>query len=934
MKRHKRWILLFFCLLFGFQMLYALTPVAYAASYPLREVEGAPRHLSKGYEEKVFEESVGNGISFSHRQWNYRPQKLDPNTHEVKSDWSVGDFLVRIKETKESKDYDDLYLHASIPDRGKHGDNETTVAFIKQMKRMLDANAAKGYYIERIAVYSDFDVYPVFTDKGEVTIPKKGDPSYKEHKTTVSSLNVNNNSNHWTSPITLTKKEDGTYVIDLMGETIISKPGLGERTSVTNNAETDTKTTVGVDTGEEARSLVEQAVDKIMECVLSPISTVLGLLLTSMVQSMLGDFQVNPAKNFLPLLASVTDQADLSDNHAFVRAFLIVGVGFLLFDMLIGLFLCMTKEDNNGDSPIRILIRGMLAAVAMFLCYSFLNLINTAIFGTDVDGTGGFLGCFLPGGKIYRPSPDDLAFMKSIDAAFVVTGLPKLILQLILNLVLVFTIFRLFLEVIERWILLNLLYLSAPMALAMAPSSSTSGITRKFVSSYLSQATIMLLNVWIVEAAMIMLRNLGKGKETYREMTGWNGFVASFVIIGMLIAATKIDQYLHDMGLNAFRTGQGLAMAVVGSMHTVTSMGKTLVRSSTSQGIYANAMGLMGVRNHAGEATGFGLMERLNASGRLVNAQGNKKTGMEKPGISYPMQGKKSDAYKKDALLAHGEKKIQEPFLGKHAANYMATNFGSKAAFLLQDDKMQEGTWYDPNKETGHATVGFTNSNGNMILMAGQIDTKNTRGAIDLGDGHFLHADGGEAFIGGDLSDGLDAERPISLPEYNDHHFGALGANTMEQLGLTLPEETYTVKAVEDGGIVIGHENIPDAYLSYQKGAYQERHLSYQDGDGSIRPTLINGNPVYGLSSYGEADAFPKEGEELHAFAKNYAEDLNLHTANPGWRASLEHGRVYLSQDGERKYEVTSVCERPIEKGKIIEHGYQKAYLKKTKDRW
>jgi hypothetical protein len=264
----------------------------------------------------------------------------------------------------------------------------------------------------------------------------------------------------------------------------------------------------------------------------------------------------------------------------------------------------------------------------------------------------------------------------------------------------------------------------------------------------------------------------------------------------------------------------------------------------------------------------------------------------------------------------------------------MATNFGSKAAFLLQDDKMQEGTWYDPNKETGHATVGFTNSNGNMILMAGQIDTKNTRGAIDLGDGHFLHADGGEAFIGGDLSDGLDAERPISLPEYNDRHFGALGANTMEQLGLTLPEEAYTVKAVEDGGIVIGHENIPDAYLSYQKGAYQERHLSYQDGDGSIRPTLINGNPVYGLSSYGEADAFPKEGEELHAFAKNYAEDLNLHTSNPGWRASLEHGKGYLSQDGERKYEVTSVCERPTEKGRIIEHGYQKAYLKKTKDRW
>jgi hypothetical protein len=117
--------------------------------------------------------------------------------------------------------------------------------------------------------------------------------------------------------------------------------------------------------------------------------------------------------------------------------------------------------------------------------------------------------------------------MKSIDAAFVVTGLPKLILQLILNLVLVFTIFRLFLEVIERWILLNLLYLSAPLALAMAPSSSTSGITRKFVSSYLSQATIMLLNVWIVEAAMIMLRNLGKGKETYREMTGWNLKVAN-----------------------------------------------------------------------------------------------------------------------------------------------------------------------------------------------------------------------------------------------------------------------------------------------------------------------------------------------------------------------------------------------------------------------
>ncbi len=929
--RQKQWIPILCCLLFVFQFLYAFTPVAYAASYKLGSVEGSPRHLLRGFEEKIFEEAVGNGIIFSKQRWNYRPQRIDPNTHETKSDWGVGDFLVRIKESKNSKDYDDLYMHAAYPDRGKHNENEETVAYIKQMERILSANESRGYYIEQVFLYSNFSVYPVFSDTGEVTIPKKGDPSYKEHKTTVASLNANNNSNHWTSPISLKKREDGTFVIDLMGETSIVRAGGGERTTVTNNAESRTDTTLGADTGEESRGLLEQAVDKIMECVLSPISTVLGLLLTSMVDSLLVDFQINPGKNFLPLLASVTDQADLSNNHAFVMAFLIVGMAFLLFDMLIGLFLCMTKEDNNGDSPVRIMIRGMLAAVAIVLCYSFLSKINTAIFGTDVDGTGAFLGCFLPGGKIYRPSPDDLAFMKSIDAAFMVTGLPKLILQLILNLVLVFTVFRLFLEVIERWILLNLMYLTAPMALAMAPSSSTSGITRKYLASYLSQAMIMLFNVWIVEAAMIMLRNLGKGKDTYREMTGWNGFVASFVIIGMLLAATKVDQYLRDMGLAAVRTGQGLAMAVVGSIHTVTSMGKTLVRSSTSQGIYANAMGLMGVRNLAGEATGFGLMERLSASGRLVNAQGNKKTGNEH--LSYPMQGKRDDAYKKEALLAHGERKIQEPFLGTHAANYMATNFGSKANFLLYDDRMQDATWYNPNKETGYATVGFTNDNGNMIVMAGSIDTKNTSGAIDLGNGHFLHADSGEGYIGGDLSEGLDAERPISLAEYNDRHYGAFGTNTMEQLGLTLPEDAYTVKAVEDGGIVIGHGGIPDAYLSYQKNAYQNQALSYLDSDGKPQSIEINGNPVYGLSSFGEEDAFPRDGEDLHAFAKSYANDLNLYTENPGWRASLEHGRVYLSQDGERKYEVTSVCEKPKHEGRIIESGYRKAYLKKIRER-
>lgn len=199
------------------------------------------------------------------------------------------------------------------------------------------------------------------------------------------------------------------------------------------------------------------------------------------------------------------------------------------------------KQQN--ESPIRILLSSAIAVAAIFYGnYIFTAIMDFAQLPFDalrVSDTSGSLQWNLSSiisSAVYRVST---------------------LLYIVLIVAMGIAFLKLVVEIIERYVFLFVLIYLSPLASSTLASRETSGVFWKFVSMFISQCALFVLNIWFLKIIISMFQNLAS---------------SSFLTLGLLMGyamlriAAKIDSYMNQLGLNAAAVGMGNELFAAGMM--------------------------------------------------------------------------------------------------------------------------------------------------------------------------------------------------------------------------------------------------------------------------------------------------------------------------------------------------------------------------------
>ena len=173
----------------------------------------------------------------------------------------------------------------------------------------------------------------------------------------------------------------------------------------------------------------------------------------------------------------------------------------------------------------------------------------------------------------YLDMPDAVSITFADDASF--GGLAAAwLLVIICGLIIMFKVFKLILEIAERYIILAILTLCAPLAFGMGGSRSTSDIFTGWCRMFGSMCLVMVTNVIFFKMLLSVLSFVPNGLDVLPWI---------ILVFGIVKVAKKIDAIITRIGLNPAITGDGLGGRSLPGMLTyavVRAVGQQVAKSA------------------------------------------------------------------------------------------------------------------------------------------------------------------------------------------------------------------------------------------------------------------------------------------------------------------------------------------------------------------
>lgn len=173
----------------------------------------------------------------------------------------------------------------------------------------------------------------------------------------------------------------------------------------------------------------------------------------------------------------------------------------------------------------------------------------------------------------YLNMPDAVNITLADDATF--AGLRAAwLLVVICGLIIMFKVFKLILEIAERYIILAILTLCAPLAFGMGGSRNTSDIFTGWCRMFGSMCLVMVTNVIFFKMLLSVLSFVPSGLDVLPWM---------ILVFGIVKVAKKIDAIITRIGLNPAITGDGLGGRSLPGMLTyavVRAVGQQVAKSA------------------------------------------------------------------------------------------------------------------------------------------------------------------------------------------------------------------------------------------------------------------------------------------------------------------------------------------------------------------
>lgn len=151
------------------------------------------------------------------------------------------------------------------------------------------------------------------------------------------------------------------------------------------------------------------------------------------------------------------------------------------------------------------------------------------------------------------------------------------LLVMICGILVMFQTFKLIMEMAERYLILSMLTITAPLAFAMGGSRNTSDIFTGWCRMFGSMCVLMVLHVVFLKMLLSALSFCPSGLDVLPWMV---------LVISIVKVAKKADSILSRMGLNPAMTGDGLGRSLPGMLTyaVVRSMASNVARTVGKSG--------------------------------------------------------------------------------------------------------------------------------------------------------------------------------------------------------------------------------------------------------------------------------------------------------------------------------------------------------------
>lgn len=251
-----------------------------------------------------------------------------------------------------------------------------------------------------------------------------------------------------------------------------------------------------------------------------------------------------------------------------------IAIGFVILNLLFQLLrIMMGLISDNSESIMKLVVRSMLILILIFYSgqvmdtviglavapYDLLKETATSVNFNDIPDVvekelakssgGGADG----GGGSWDDSSDASTTASSISVTVLLT--------IFFSGFIGWNYIKLLFEIVERYLILGIMYYLSPLGFAMGGSESTAPVFKSFCKMLGSQLFLMLINFWFLQVANDALANV----VDFSEKKTVGAFLALVAIFGFLRIGQRMDSYLSALGVNTAQTGGGLMADLIGA---------------------------------------------------------------------------------------------------------------------------------------------------------------------------------------------------------------------------------------------------------------------------------------------------------------------------------------------------------------------------------
>lgn len=612
----------------------------------------------------------------------------------------------------------------------------------------------------------------------------------------------------------------------------------------------------------------------------------IGSIFSFFINVITGVFALDGAQTLNLFYATFPGTEDIIEWSKWCGLLIIVIVFFVqLIKIMAG---PVTKAERPLSLVVRTVVFGAAISLSKPLC-EFIFTIATGPFkamriqtkislfesiGKTVSGLGKNVG-------------EDIA--KNVDATSdFVAGCIAPFITIFLIISLFGAFLKLLLEVVERYLILGVLTVFSPLAIATGCSAATSNIFASWVRAMISQCLLMIFSTFFLSVLYNgMIQMLFDAQQQFLSSFDIFGSIKDFVTheeindstmlcvrVMMLVAwcrlGTTMDRHLQTLGLTTLQAGDGLAM----DLRNAGSMAKGLAK-----GAGGFAGGLAGGLAALKSAGGGGNNNTTNNNSNQTSAGGQK--GSKAPGV--------------------GSSNISSSPAGKGTSAGSLSNNCQPINNALKDAGISAGN--GTTDENGVTTFPLTGPNGEDlgdISLSKDVPEDAADGnfvAVDDGAGNILYAQASDEGVQDVLNNSDDDSISVGVVNENNANNNPIDDSDKEAKDAIDGAETFDMVPMDEDGNAVDAD-VPDS-ISEDQVSFDDDGTPYFDADGQNVPLVDNGDGTYTPANYGVAQNQDGSGEYAMSTSGELVQIPNLNNIPASQVKTDANGNSYCSINGQ-----------------------------------